>query len=397
VTSDNEEKAMTIHRRALLTLAAGAAALGLAGAAQAAEPGITKDKILLGSFLPLQSGLAAGATQMREGADAYFKHINENGGVNGRKIEWIVENDSYNPQQTAAVVKKLVDRDGVFAIVSTLGTVTAVAVLPFLQQRGVPIVNPAGGHVLLNKPKDKNVFGILPESSEIGESMAEYATQKLGAKRVAIFYQNDQFGKDQRDGAVEALKKRSMTPVGEASYVPSDVDVSAQVVALRESNPEVVILGIIPKHAALFVKEAQRLGWKPKIIGHNTVADPVVLDLAGPEALEGVYVNLMTAVDTMGTPAVKAADEILAKHYPKTKPGYYPYLGMAGAMIIVEGIKRAGAEPTRAKLIAALEGLGRYETGVVPPIEWNASYHGGPKSFGYAQWQSGKLKVLEGW
>ena len=388
---------MKNNRRALIALAVGTAAFGLAGTAHAADPGVTKDKITLGSFLPLQSGLAAGATQMREGADAYFKHINDTGGINGRKIEWLVENDSYNPQQTAAVVKKLVDRDGVFAIVSTLGTVTAVAVLPFLAQRGVPVVNPAGGHMLLNKPKDKNVFGILPLSSEIGKSMADFAVQKLIAKRVAIFYQNDQFGKDQRDGAVEALKKHNMQAVGEASYVPSDVDVSAQVVALRDTNPDAVILGIIPKHAALFLKEAQRLGWKPKIVGHNTVADPVVLDLAGPEALEGVYVNLMTAVDTMGTPAVKKADEILAKHYPKTKPGYYPYLGMAGAMIIVEGIKRAGPDLTRANLISALESLGRYETGVVPPIEWSATYHGGPKSFGYAQWQGGKLKVLEGW
>lgn len=384
--------------RALLAVTAlGTAAFLFPGSTHAADPGVTKDKITLGSFLPLQSGLAAGATQMREGADAYFKSINEAGGVNGRKIEWIVENDSYNPQQTAAVVKKLVDRDGVFAIVSTLGTVTNLAVLPFLAQRGVPIVNPAGGHLLLNKPKDKNVFGILPLSSEIGESMADYAVGKLGAKRVAIFYQNDQFGKDQRDGAVEALKKHKLEAVGEATYVPSDVDVSAQVVSLRQTNPDAVILGIIPKHAALFVKEAQRLGWKPKIIGHNTVADPVVLDLAGPEALEGVYVNLMTAVDGMDTPAVKKANEILAKHYPKTKPGYYPYLGMAGAMIIVEGIKRAGDDLTRAKLISGLESLGRHETGLVPPIEWSASYHGGPKSFGYAQWQGGKLKVLQGW
>ena len=250
---------MKNNRRALIALAVGTAAFGLAGTAHAADPGVTKDKITLGSFLPLQSGLAAGATQMREGADAYFKHINDTGGINGRKIEWLVENDSYNPQQTAAVVKKLVDRDGVFAIVSTLGTVTAVAVLPFLAQRGVPVVNPAGGHMLLNKPKDKNVFGILPLSSEIGESMADFAVQKLIAKRVAIFYQNDQFGKDQRDGAVEALKKHNMQAVGEASYVPSDVDVSAQVVALRDTNPDAVILGIIPKHAALFLKEAHYL------------------------------------------------------------------------------------------------------------------------------------------
>jgi ABC-type branched-subunit amino acid transport system substrate-binding protein len=385
-------------RKSLFALFAivGAAAI-LPEPARSADPGVTKDRVILGSFLPLQSGLAAGATQMKEGCDAYFKYINDSGGVNGRKIEWIVENDSYNPQQTVAVVKKLVDRDGVFAIVSTLGTVTNLAVLPFLAQRGVPIVNPAGGHMLLNKPTDKNVFGILPLSSEIGESMTDFAVTKLGAKRVAIFFQNDQFGKDQRDGAVEALKNHNLESVAEASYVPSDVDVSAQVVALKQANPDAVILGIIPKHAALFVKEAQRLGWKPKIVGHNTVADPVVLDLAGGEALEGVYVNLMTAVDSMDTPAVKNANKILAKYYPQTKPGYYPYLGMAGAIIIVEAMKRAGGDLTRAKLITSLESLGHFEPGVVPPINWSASYHGGPKTFGYAQWKGGKLSVLQGW
>lgn len=386
-----------IRRPLLPLLAFGVSAVIQSGLAWSAEPGVTNDKITLGSFLPLQSGLAAGATQMKEGCDAYFKYINESGGVNGRKIEWIVENDSYNPQQTAAVVKKLVDRDGVFAIVSTLGTVTSVAVLPFLAQRGVPIVNPAGGHMLLNKPKDKNVFGILPLSSEIGESMADFAVTKLDAKRVAIFFQNDQFGKDQRDGAVEALRKHNLQPVAEASYVPSDVDVSAQVVAIRQANPEAVILGIIPKHGALFLKEAQRLGWKPKIIGHNTMADPVVLDLAGAEALESVYVNLMTAVDTLDKPAVKKANEILAKYYPQTKPGYYPYLGMAGGIILVEAMKRVGKDLTREKLINSLEALGHFEPGVVPPIDWNSTYHGGPKTFGYAVWKGGKLSVIQGW
>ncbi|MGB7855543.1 MAG: ABC transporter substrate-binding protein, partial [Pseudolabrys sp.] len=347
---------MAHSRRSVLSLlAAGAAVAVTPRIAWSADPGVTKDKIVLGSFLPLQSGLAAGATQMKEGCDAYFRSVKEAGGVNGRKIEWIVENDSYNPQQTAAVVKKLVDRDEVFAIVSTLGTVTAVAVLPFLAQRGVPIVNPAGGHKLLNKPTDKNVFGILPLSSEIGESMADFAATKLGAKRVAIFFQNDQFGKDQRDGAVEELKRRNIEAVAEASYVPSDVDVSAQAVALKQANPEAVILGVIPKHGALFATEAQRLGWKPKMIGHNTMADPIVLDLAGPETLEGIYVNLMTAVSSMDTPAVKNANKILAKYYPRTKPGYYPYLGMAGGIIIVEAMKRAGDDLTRAKLISSLE------------------------------------------
>ncbi|HEY5896708.1 MAG TPA: ABC transporter substrate-binding protein [Burkholderiales bacterium] len=361
-----------------------------------AEPGVSKDAIKLGSYLPLQSGLAAGATQMKDGTEAYFKWVNDNGGVNGRKIEWIVENDSYNPQQTVAVVKKLVDRDDVFAIVSTLGTVTNLAVLPFLKQRGVPVINPAGGHLDLNKPKDHNVFGILPLSSEIGESMADYAMAKLGAKKIAIFFQNDQFGKDQRDGAVEYLKKKGMAPAGEASYVPADVDVSAQVIALRNANPDAVLLAVIPKHGSLFLKEAQKLGWKPKFVGHNTMADPVVTDLAG-DALEGVHVNLMTAVDSMDRPQVKQANEILAKYSPKTKPGYYPYLGMAGAAIFVEGAKKAGNNLTRASLIKALEDMKHIETGLVPPLEWNAKYHGGPLKFGYAVWQGGKIKVLQGW
>jgi branched-chain amino acid transport system substrate-binding protein len=373
------------------------AAAVLATVACAAEPGVSDNKIVLGSFLPLQSGLAAGAAQMKEGTDAYFKYVNDSGGVNGRKIEWIVENDSYNPQQTAAVVKKLVDRDGVFALVSTLGTVTNLAVLPFLAQRDVPIINPAGGHLHLNKPKDKNVFGILPLSAEIGESMTDFAVTKLGARRIAVFFQNDQFGKDQRDGAAEYLKSKGSQPAGEASYVPSDVDIGAQVVALRQADPDAVVLGVIPKHGALFVKEAQRLGWKTKVVGHNTVADPVVLDLAGADALEGVYVNLMTAVDSMDKPAVKKANDILARYYPQTKPGYYPYLGMAGAVIAVEAMRRAGKELTRAKLIPALESLGHFETGLVPPLDWSASYHGGPRTFGYAMWKGGKLSVIEGW
>jgi branched-chain amino acid transport system substrate-binding protein len=133
------------------------------------------------------------------------------------------------------------------------------------------------------------------------------------------------------------------------------------------------------------------------MVGHNTVADPTVLQLAGADALEGVYVNLMTAVGSMDTPAVKKANETLAKYYPQTKPGYYPYLGMAGGVILVEALKRSGADPTRARLVSSLEGLGHFETGLVPPLDWSASYHGGPKSFGYAQWTDGKLMVIQGW
>jgi len=380
------------------TALAGAASLlvGSHTTAARAEIGVSGGKIVLGSYLPLQSGLAAGAAQLRDGADAYFKWVNDGGGIHGRTIEWLVENDSYNPQQTLAVVRKLVDRDGVFAIVSTLGTVTSLAALPFLVQRGVPVINPAGSNEKLNAPTEKEVFGMLPVGQRIGESMVSYALDKLGGKTVGIFYQNDQFGKDQRDGAVEHLAKRGMKAVREATYVPSDNDVGAQAIALRDANPDVVLMFCIVKQGALLLIEAQKTGWKPKFMAMNTMGDPILADLAG-RAADGLVVNIMTAVETMGDLAVRQANEILAKHHPDTRPGYYTYLGMAGAIAFHKAAEAAGPDLTRAKLIAALEGLGTWKPGVIPPLAWGPGKHAGPTTFGYVVWEGGKLKLLEGW
>jgi len=370
--------------------------VGLATSAFAADPGVTKDKIIIGANLPLQSGFAAGAKQLRDGADAYFEYINDAGGIHGRKIERLVENDSYNPQQAVAVVKKLVDRDGVFAIVSTIGTSTNLAILPFLVQRGVPFINPGGGDDRLNRPTDRIIFAWVPPGTINGMDMLNYALDTLKAKRVGIFYQNDKFGKDPRDGVVEGLAKRGMKPVGEATYIPSDVDVSAQVIALKRADADIVIMACIPKPGSLFLIEAQKLGWKPQFLGMNTMADPITPGLAG-SALDGMYINFFTAVETMENPELKKANEILAKYRPDTKPGYWSYLGMSGAIVFVEGAKRAGRDLTRDKLIAAIETFKDVQVGVVPPLTFGPGNHGNADKFGYAIWKDGKLKVLKAW
>ena len=365
------------------------------GHAAAADPGVKEKEIIIGAFLPLQSGLAAGATQVKDGADAYFKHINDKGGVHGRKITWITENDSYNPQQAVAVARKLIDRDQVFAFVSALGTSTALAVLPLLSQRGVPAVNLIGGDEKLNAPKEKNVFGLLPVGEESGKVLARYAVDTFKAKKVGIFFQNDKYGTDIRDGARTALKASGISP-SEVSYVPSDVSVAAQVVSLREAGVDAVVMACITKHGALFLQEAQKLGWKPKFAAMNTMGDPVTADLAG-SALDGVVINLFVAVDTMDNPKVKEANQILAKYSPNTKPGYFSYMGMAGAMAFVEAANRAGKDLTRANLIAALESMKGYSTGVVPPLPWSPTNHGSANLQGFAVWKGGKLEVLTGW
>jgi branched-chain amino acid transport system substrate-binding protein len=387
---------MQVNRRRLISVAAAGLGMAAAPVVRASEPGISRDRIKLGAFLPLQSGLAAGATQMKDGADAYFRWLNDQGGIHGRKIEWIVENDSYNPQQAVAVARKLIDRDGVFAFVSTLGTVTNLAVLPLLAQRKVPIINPAGSNEKLNAPTDRNVFGMLPVGQKIGEHMANFALERIKAERIAVYFQNDDFGKDQRDGAVAFLKAAGKTPVAEASYVPSDVDVSAQAIALRNGNPQVVLMFNITKHGVLLLQEATKLGWKPQFIAMNTMADPIVADLAGDSA-NGLICNIMTAVDVMDNPQVRQANEILKKYNPQTRPGYFAYLGFAGAIAFHRAAQAAGPDLTRDKLILALEGLGKWSPGVVPPLDWSAKNHGGPTSFGYVQWKGKQITVLQSW
>lgn len=119
-------------------------------------------------------------------------------------------------------------------------------------------------------------------------------------------------------------------------------------------------------------------------------------ELAGP-ALDGVRIILFTAIETMDTVAVKEANALVQKYHPQTKPGYWTYLGIAGAKVFVEGARRARPDLTRDKLMQVLYKLGRYEPGVVPPIEWSEKRHGGPTTFGWAQWKGGKLDVVKGW
>lgn len=359
----------------------------------AADPGVEKDVLRIGAFLPLQSALAAGATQYRAGADAYFRSVNDAGGVNGRKIDWVVENDSYNPQQAVAVTKKMIDRDGVFAIVSTLGTATGLAVLPLLEQRNVPGINLSGASPLLSEPKTKNLFGLVPSGAAQGRSLAKYATGPFASKKIGVFFQNDQLGKDMRDGVVAELKSAGLTPVAETSYVPTDVDVSAQALSLKQAGAEVVIMAAIPKQGSLFLQEMAKLGWSPKIVAATMMSDPITPSLAG-KPLEGTVIGVITAIPSNPDPKLQAVNQLIKKYHPEVEPGYWSYLGYAGAAVFVEAARKAGPDLTREKLISTLEQMKDIDVAVMPPLSFSPDNHSGSKQLDYAVWKSGVLTPI---
>ncbi|WP_137390980.1 ABC transporter substrate-binding protein [Rhodoligotrophos defluvii] len=368
--------------------------VGITGPGLAQATGVTEDKVVIGAFLPLQSGLAAGAVQVRDGTNAYLRHVNENGGVNGRKIEWLVENDSYNPQQSVAAARSLVERDGIFAFVSTLGTVTNLAVLPYIKQRQVPLIGPIVGSPTLLEPEAKEVFGILPTGVERGRALARYILDDLKAEKIAILYQNDDFGKDPYDGLVEVLKEAGKEIVAEASYEPNDIDMSSQVARLRSAEPDVVVLAGIPKPVALFLKTAEAQGWAPTWVGPSLLADPLFAELGG-SAVEGMHIVFDVALPNM--PEAQATNEILAKYAPNTRPGYFAYNGVIGAMLFVEALKRIEGEPTRETLIEAMESIKDFKSGIFPPITYSEEDHAGVDKFGVAIWKGGKLEIIKSW
>jgi ABC-type branched-subunit amino acid transport system substrate-binding protein len=389
---------MTISRRTLLKGTAAGLALSLPALrpSYAANEGVSDTEIKIGAFMPLQGGLAAGAAQYRDGAASYFQWVNDQGGINGRKVNWIAQNDSYNPQQAVAVSRELVDREGVLAVVSTLGTATNMAALPYLKRRGIPLIAPLATDPALNTPKDRIVFPLSPSGSTHGTAMAKFVAENLKARKLAVFYQDDQFGKDILEGVKTYAKQNGLEIVATASYVPSDIDVSPQAQQLRQANPDAVINSAIPKQGALMLIEAEKMGWKTNVIATQQLGDDVAKRLAG-SAINGLYLELYSAVTAMKTPAVEQAISILQKYAPKTPAGYWAFMGMAGAKAFAEGARAAGKNLTRESLMNGLESLKVLKTGLVPPLDYSAGHHSGPTELGYGQWQDGEVKLVRNW
>ncbi len=277
-------------------------------------------------------------------------------GPGDRGVQFIVEDDQYNPANTVAAAKKLVEQDEVFAIVRPLGTATTAAILDYTIEKGVPVVGVASGSSLWSKPFKKTVFGIQP-------------TYEL-------------------EGRLMALKARGIEPVAMVPYEVTEQNFSAHALKLQQANPDLVFVYAIQVPAASLLKEAQKLGFRPKWLMTYVLADPILLALAG-EAAEGAYAGAWL-VDPENAPEAAKYREVLTKYFPDEKPGGYSISSYAVAEIVVEALKRAGPDLTREKFIAALESLKNFTTGLTPPFSYSETEHQGIKQIAIVQVQKGK-------
>ncbi|MFM9433645.1 branched-chain amino acid transport system substrate-binding protein [Janthinobacterium sp. CG_23.3] len=372
----------------LAALALVCCSLGWAGSA-VAEDGVSASAIKIG-MANATSGPAAGlGLQLRAGAKAYLDKINAGGGVNGRAVALVSVDDAYDPLQSAAATRALIDTDKVFALFGYVGTPTSTAAVPIAAKAGVPYLFPFSGAEFLRNPVIPVVFNFRASYFDETEALVAHLTGALGVKKIALFIQDDEFGEAGKAGVVRALSKRRLSVALEARYSRNTIDIEAGLARLKSQAPEAVIFIGTYRPLASLVKKAGQAGVKARFLTVSFVGSSEFIKHAG-DAGNGVVISqVMPSPDDGADPLVKLyhADVLPAARNYGSLEGY------ANAMILVEALRRCGREPTRAGLLRALEQLQMNAGGM--PVAFSAQRHQGSDRVYLTQVKGGRVTPVD--
>jgi len=344
----------------LVTIALGVVVSCGGGGGQSAESskvteiGVTDSTITIGTWGPL-TGPAALWGNVPRGVDAYFHYINEKGGIHGRKINVIIKDDGYQPSKTVAGVREMVEKDKVFAFVGGVGTAPCLAVKDYIIKNNVPWVSPASGATHWAFPPQNNIFSTFSLYFDESFTQVDYIINTLEAKKIAMIYQNDDFGKSGLVGVKVALEKYEMELVEEVSTEVTDQDLGSHVAKLKESGAEVVIMQVLPRQGAIITGTAAVLGYSPQWVTNSTLSDTELMYGITEGRWAGVlfsgFLNLEAEIDMEGYQAA------LKAKYPDVAWTTFVASGYFFAEPVAKALKDAGPELTREKFIQAMEGL----------------------------------------
>jgi ABC-type branched-subunit amino acid transport system substrate-binding protein len=319
--------------------------------------GVSDTEIKIGAHAPL-TGPVAGYSVIQKTAKAYFDMINEQGGVNGRKITYLIEDDGYSPPKTVEVTRKLVEQDKVFAMLLGLGTGPHTAVVNYIKEKGVLDIFPSTGHTSWCVPPQATIYCYNLPYNISGKIIGQYVAQNFAGKKAAVIYQNDDFGKDELAAFKEAVQGKAQI-VAEEPYEATATNLNAQVLKVKDSGADVVFGATLPPFSASAIKFSRQQGFNPQWIIAETNSDPQTIRLAGADVMEGVMANGYLKIDE-NDPAVQEHIAFMKKYLPDQQWGGFSLYAYNGAQIVVELLKRAGRNLTRESFIKAAEEMRGY-------------------------------------
>jgi branched-chain amino acid transport system substrate-binding protein len=332
----------------------------MAGALHA-EPGVTPTSILIGQSAAFSGAASELGTEMRTGAAAYFRVINAAGGVNGRKIELRSLDDGYESDRAAANTKKLID-DGVFLLFGYVGTPTSNASKPIFTAARVPFVGPFTGAESLRTPLNRYIFNVrasyFDETEKIVGQMTGQALDKI-----AVFYQNDDYGKAGLTGVERAMERRKIKIVATGTVERNTVDVAAAVQSIGKVEPQAVIMISAYRSCAAFIKAMRAAGFNPQFMNVSFVGSKALAKESGIDG-RGVAVSQVVPFPwNIGVPVVKEYQTQLEASTGKQEYSFTSLEGFIAAKVLVEGLRRTGTDLTREKFISAMETIRDFDLG----------------------------------
>jgi ABC-type branched-subunit amino acid transport system substrate-binding protein len=340
-----------------------ACSAGLPWPATADEVGVSADTILFGQAAALGGPSSALGQGMRQGILAAFTEINAKGGVRGRRLELISRDDGYDPDRSMMATVKLIEQDKVFALIGAVGTPTSIATVPIAAAKNVPFIGPFTGAEFLRASEFQNVINIRASYSAEAEAWIKHLTEDLHLKNIAIFYQDDAFGRDGLAGVKAALARRGLELAAEGTFERNTRAVGAAFRAIRRAEPEAVVMVGTYGPCAEFIKLAHRNGFKPTFVAISFVGATALARELGPDG-KGVIVSevvpfpwdthLKLVADYQA--ALRSLDSGLT-------PDFISLEGYLSGRLTAAALDLAGPNPTRADMLRIINEVGRFDIG----------------------------------
>ena len=350
-----------------------------AGAARGqAAPGVTDREILIGSCSALEGPSHFLGTETVTGAKAYFDMVNEDGGVEGRKLRLISYDDSYDPAKTEACFNRLMEQK-VFALGFFVGTPTAVKYLPLAESNKIPLVGLFTGAQTLYAPLRHWVVNVRASYFDETRTQMDGLWGALGYKKIGVIYPEDPFGATVLDGVKTALKAHGGEPVAVASYPRQTSEVGGAIDLVRAANPEAVVVVGPANTVAPILKQCHAKGWKPLFLTVSFVGTDDLIRAAGPDAEGLVVTQVVPPYYLTEYKTVALYRRTLAKYYPSAQPNFVSLEGFVDALVLAEGLKKAGKELTREGLIRGIESIHDADIGLGSQLklDYSAKDHKG--------------------
>ena len=374
--------------------------LAMVGAANADETtGLTDTTIKVGVMGPF-TGNASSYSKTQIGLMAYFKHINDQGGINGRKFEIVQEDTACAPAKGIAAAKKLVHQDKVFYLHGNSCSGVAMAVKPTVAPTGIPwiIAHAVNPKITMPVNEKKSIFHGVPAGPAYGSTMGKFVMSKPNVKRVAMVTHTNDWAKAYCDPAIEVIKASGGKIIETLALERGQTDATAQVLKLKKAKPDFVLGCLYEAETVIFLRDAKKYGVRLPVMGTaGTDLENTLERLGDPDAVKDYYV-LHAFVDKVDGPKMKKWNDIILKYYPNETITGFSAVSMASGVAAVNALKAAGRDLTRSKFIAELDNIKGLKTGILAcDITWSSTDRHGCKKSAVAGFVDGKPTVLSAW